>query len=168
MKTVAIFFALALMGCAADVEEDSTRNFRADETFTIAEQIEIRDYLSQLSVKTGQYIGITFDYPHPKQDVSFSGDELDSAKVMIRTVGTGGLWTSKHRTIRIGTGEGTYSPKRVALLAAHEMGHDIGLKHIVTDGHALMCHNLEGEDFRWTEADQKECERVDVCKKGSQ
>lgn len=156
--------ALVLVGCATPLEDDpETYDFRADDSFTQDEQIAIRDYFSQLSEITETPISVTFDFPHPKHDVSWSGDELGEDRVIVRSWGHGGLWTSKHRTIRVGTGNNTYKPGYVAVFASHEVAHDMGLKH-VNDPAALMNPLLGGDHFRWNQSDQNECYRVHVCK----
>lgn len=42
----------------------------------------------------------------------------------------------------------------------HELLHGYGLKHIEGDG---IMNEFTGGGFEWTEADQEECERVEVC-----
>lgn len=153
---------LGVTACSSSVEPiPETRDFRADMSFTADEQIAIRDYLNQLSIITKQHIGITFDYPHPEQ-VSKSRDEL-GRRVIIRNAGPDGLTTMCNRVISIGDGRNTYSPQLVALVAAHEVGHDLGFLHVVSDTTALMAPIIESYTFRWTQADQDECARVHIC-----
>ncbi len=148
-KLIGLLFILLMASCADDpYDMTQPREFQIDASFSPEEQASIVAHLSQLSDITGQHIGVT---------IGINREE----RVIVRRVGDkGGEWGG-HRQINIGTV--WLTPDNAGLLAAHEMGHDLGMDHV--KGASLMSPVVfDCDGMCWSPQDQSECDRVGACK----
>ncbi len=174
-KLMCIALIGALYGCADGKEapevvptSQSDKQFHADVTFTTEERAEIDQYVAFFIANTDAPIEkVFYDLPHPNDTRVGGGWTCRNCIIRDPHNPGGGLCVNKsdmlgwYSVIGVGAGiEGqTISPKLVARLTAHEIGHSFNMDH-VKDPMALMFWEMETEEFSWTVDDQREWDRV--------
>ena len=144
---LALLVALFVVGCFAP---SSAVTWHGDVTFTAEERAKIEAGAAFMSAHAGEPIAIVWDASH----VVGACPEL----VIRKTPGVGGEYVGGAWCISLGSDEP--EPGFLSALAAHELGHWLGLEHV---GAGLM--QPFGMALEWSDADEAEAVRVGLSTK---
>jgi hypothetical protein len=143
---------LAGSGCAHRADAP----FHADARFTAAERVEIERGAAFLAEHTGRAIRVVFD----------GHGECRDGQIVRSADGSGGRMSGREESetacMYLGVAQGVPGVP-LPQLAAHEIGHWIGLGHISQNGVGLM--SPLDPLLVWTAEDEAECWRSGVCER---
>lgn len=149
---VCALLARVLVGCASEHDE----TYHADASFTAEERVEILRNTALLASLTGHPLEVVFDGAAAERTIVRSADgsagSIDQPTGHVKIIHVGIVNTGFRPDL-------SSSAQDVAEIVAHEMMHGLGMTH-VSDPSSLMWVDWQPGGFRWSAADQADCDRA--------